>query len=73
MQKAAVNSKVAEAKADVADAADHIKSIVDIMVSDIMARQEENQEALDAWLIQMKSEIDTQAQANIDNLSQWIN
>ena len=27
---------------------------------------------MDAWLTQMKSEIDTEAQANIDKLSQWI-
>ena len=38
MQEAADNLKVAETKADVADAADHIKSVLDNMVSDIRAR-----------------------------------
>ena len=38
IQEAADNSKVAEAKADVADAADHIKTMLDDMVSDIRAR-----------------------------------
>ena len=42
------------------------------MIADLEGRQIENKAEDKAWLNKLKADIDTQAQANIDKVSQWI-
>ena len=72
LEQASAEIQAAQAKADVAEAADYVKDILDNMIIDLRARQVAETEMLDDWLNQMQADIDSQAQENIDKLSQWI-
>ena len=67
---------IAQKKADVAEAADYIKGILDNMVNEMRTNQVEDQAnfetALDDKVSDLKSKVDEQAQSNIDNLSNWF-
>ena len=42
------------------------------MIADLEGRQIEKEAEYKAWLNKLKADIETQAQANIDKVSQWI-
>lgn len=64
------------AKADVAEAADYVKDILDNWVTDLYSKQVDDQaafeEAVDGKVANLKSQVDEQAQQNIDNISNWF-
>lgn len=71
-------NRVAQAQADVAEAADYIKAILDNAAADFKAMGEAQQDALDVEaalnekINELKVIVDTEAQANIDKLAKWM-
>jgi len=78
IQRAQDADRVAQAQADVAEAADYIKAILDNAVDDFKAMGEAKQDALDVEAAldekvnELKVIVDTEAQANIDKLANWL-